>query len=499
MTKRIELPIIIEGKKIYADDKREKYVIHYENDVEVSIPKVTKEEIEQIKRSDKFKLSKLPLQEITSFFVKVGRYWRIHHDKNPIYNEALENLSSINSYDIKMAIRELNIIGSACTQLAGMHDLVDLELGDRFYLDEWIPRGDALVHVQPLGNVLNVMVGNVPVSSVMSLLRTTLTKNNNIVKIAKRDPITLIYFVMSMIDINPEHEVTKSMNVVYWPGGSDVEDEFIDFVDGICVWGGENAVKGIRSKVKRNINILEFGPKMSYALVGKESTLNEKVAIDLAHDISLYNQEACFCPQIAFVEGDYKKFCENLGTGLSLYSKLFPKGYVSIDKLAHVMRTKLEALFQNNEVISDETNDWHIIIIDDLKQINEHPLTRVIFVKPVNDIKECLDYINPNIQTIGISPWIRNVEIRDEATLKGASKITEIGLVEALRNGATHDNIYPMQQLVRWVCVERGGDYWGKFIEDGPLDTTKWLMMSKGQLENINMYKEDENQNNNEK
>ncbi len=492
MAKRIELPIIIGGKKVYANNERETYLIQYENDIEVSIPKVNKEDLEKIKKSDKFILSKINLQEIISLFVKVGRFWRANYEKNPLYEEALTNLCYINGYDKKMAVRELNIIGSACAQLTGMFDLVELELGNRFYVDEWVPRGDALVHVQPLGNVLNVMVGNVPVSSVMSLLRTTLTKNQAIVKVSKRDPITLLYFAMSMIELNPNHPVTQSMNVVYWPGGSEEEEKFIDFVDGICVWGGEASVAGIRSKVKRNINILEFGPKISYALVGKESVQNEKVAIDLAHDISLYDQEACFSPQIAFVEGDCLKFCENLKMGLKLYSELFPKGDVPVDKLAHISRTKLEALYKNNKVISDDSGEWHIIIIKDMSQINEHPLSRVIFIIPVENINECLPYVNSRVQTIGISPWNRNVEIRDEATLKGASKITEIGLVEAMRNGSTHDNIYPMQQLVRWVCVERGCDYWGKYIEDGPLDTTKWIMMSKKQLENVDNYKRNE-------
>ena len=102
-------------------------------------------------------------------------------------------------------------------------------------------------------------------------------------------------------------------------------------------------------------------------------------------------------------------------------------------------------------------------------------------------MKDCVKFISGINQTLSISPWYRNEEIREEATLQGLSKITEIGLIECVRNGATHDNMFPMHELVRWVCVERGKDYWGKFIEDGPLDTTKWLMQNKKQLENIKL------------
>ncbi|PKM93604.1 MAG: hypothetical protein CVU84_14640 [Firmicutes bacterium HGW-Firmicutes-1] len=492
MEKSIHLPVIVGGKKVYPNEDRENYIISYDSGVKVVIPTITNEEIQQLQESNKYILHDLNIQEIISFFVKVGKFWRVNNLNNPLYEEALVNLCLINGYDKKMAIRELNIIGSACSQLSGMYDLIDLELGNRFYLEEWVPRGDVLVHVQPVGNVLNIMVGNVPVSGIMSLLRSSLTKNQTIAKIPKRDPITVMYFVMSMIELFPDHPITRSMNVLYWPGGNEIESTIIDMANAVCVWGSEQAVKSIRSKVKNGVNVVEFGPKMSYALVGKESVNCEKVAIDLAHDISIYNQEACFSPQIAFVEGNYKLFIEHLKMGLKLYSKLFPKGTIIADANAHVSRTRLEALYNGNEVYYDDQKEWTIITINSLDEINEHPLNRVIFVKPIKNITDCLEYIDETVQTIAISPWDRNVEIREIATLKGAAKVTEIGLVEAMRNGSTHDNVYPMQHLVRWVCVERGCDYWGKYIEDGPLDTTKWIMMNEKELENIDAYLEND-------
>ena len=485
MGKIIELPIIIGGEKIFPSSDREYYTIYYDSGVQVKIPKLMKKDIETIRKSNKYTLHDYHSQEIIAFFSKVGKFWMSENCMHPLYNQALEYLCYINGYDRKMAMRELNIISSTCSLQTGIHDLIDLELGDRFYLEEWVPRGDALVHVQPLGNVLNIMVGNVPVSGIMTILRGSITKNQTLAKLPKRDPITVLYFVLSMIEIDPNHPVSKSMNVFYWPGGDEIEDEMIDLADVICVWGGEKAVRSIRSKVKKNINIIELVPKISYAVVGKESATSQKVAIDLAHDIALYNQEACFSPQIAFVEGDYKTFIQLLAKGLELYKTLFPKGKELPDVHAHVSRTRLEGLYNQSEVMCTEDTEWTIIVIKDPSEINEHPLSRVIFIVPVENIKECIKYIDESIQTIAISPWDRNVEIRELATLKGAAKLTEIGLIEAMRNGSTHDNIYPIQHLVRWVSVERGCDYWGKYIEEGPLDTTKWLMMNAQQLENI--------------
>ena len=201
--------------------------------------------------------------------------------------------------------------------------------------------------------------------------------------------------------------------------------------------------------------------------------------------ISLYNQQACFSPQMVFVEGNEEVFVDNLKVALELYADLLPSGEVSTDIHTDIMRTKMVAMAKGNKVISGDDNTWSIIVINDIEEIYAHPLNRVIYVMKVNNIRDCINFVDEKTQTLSISPWERNIEIREAATLKGASKITEIGLIECIRNGATHDNMFPMHELVRWVCVERGKDYWGKFVEDGPLDTTKWLMQNKKQLENV--------------
>ena len=221
------------------------------------------------------------------------------------------------------------------------------------------------------------------------------------------------------------------------------------------------------------------------AIVGKESINSKKVAVDLAHDIAIYNQEACFSTQMVFVEGEIDELLENLSYGLELYANILPKGFATIDTHAHVRKTRLENIFQENKVVSSEDTNWSIIVVNDPSEIGEHPLSRCVYVIKINEIKDCLKYIDKDTQTITMSPWHRNPEIRDKATLYGASKITEIGLAEWQRIGMPHDNVYPLQRLVKWVGVERGLDYLGKHIEQGPVDTTLWLMMNEKLLEKI--------------
>lgn len=114
-----------------------------------------------------------------------------------------------------------------------------------------------------------------------------------------------------------------------------------------------------------------------------------------------------------------------------------------------------------------------------MERIQEHPLGRVVYLIPIDSFDQTVAYIDSNTQTVAISPWHRNVEIRDVAALRGVAKITEIGLSEWQRTGSPHDGMFPMARMVRWVAL----DYLGKGIEYGPVDTTKWLMMSGALVE----------------
>ncbi|MBB2911301.1 long-chain-fatty-acyl-CoA reductase [Streptosporangium becharense] len=485
----IDLPIFLGGRPIFLAPDREAHVLSYETAARARIPVITQAEIAQLEAHDRFGLARLHIQEIVAFLQKVGRFWAIENMDHPLYRRALDQMSAISGMSRKMAQREFNLIHVLCTYGAALYDMLDAEIGSRFYLDDWLVRNDALVHAHPWGNALHVMVGNVPASSIMSLIRGIITKNTTIAKLPKRDPITALYFALSMHEIDPDHPVTQSMNVLYWPGGDPAEEKFIRLADVACVWGGEKPVKRVKELVRTGVSVLEFGPKSSFALIGAESAGSKKVAIDLAHDIAIYNQEACFSPQMVFVEGreNTAGFTANLIEALNLYDRLLPKGFVSDDAHALVSRARLEALYSGNDVHTSPEGGtaWTVTVVPDPGHINEHPLSRTIYVIPVDDIGDAVNHCTPDTQTIIISPWNRNPEIRDEATLRGASKITEVGLAEWHRIGIPHDNIYPMHSLLRWVGVERGLDYWGKYIENGPIDTTKFLMVHETLTEDI--------------
>lgn len=474
----VQLPVVI-GGEVLLDSGADFYELEYDTGAICRIPRLSQAHLDRMVEQEPLLLAELPLQDIVNFLRKVGRFWDYNNSQHPLCKSAVEAMAALNGYNLRMAQREMNVLSVICSFGEALHDLVDAELGNRFYLEEWLPNHDAYVKAVPFGRIVHILVGNVPVSSAMSLVRSLLTKNSTVAKLPRRDPITALAFVLSCITIDPDHPVTRSLTALYWKPGSKDESCVLATANAICVWGGENTISSVRNVAPADAEILMFGPKRSISLVGRESSRSARVAQDLAHDISINDQEACFSPQIVYVEGDNAEFSQLLSESLQLYAELLPVSTGSLDDHARVQSARLAARFQgqNTKFDSDGTN-WTVIRMDDPRLIGEHPLRRVIYVVSVQSISDALCDVDRNTQTITISPWGRNTEIRDKAALLGASKITEIGLAEWQRIGVPHDGLFPMARMVRWVGLERGLNYLGKTIEFGPVDTTKWLMMS---------------------
>ena len=144
------------------------------------------------------------------------------------------------------------------------------------------------------------------------MIRSLLVKNNSLCKIPKRDPVSAIYFALSLIEIAPDHPITKSISVAYWERDSWQEERLLHASNAVCIWGGDSAISEIRKKLKAGTRVLEFGPKRSLAFIDlsniDEGDSIEEIALRSGHDFSVYNQEACFTSQELYIVADDYKF-----------------------------------------------------------------------------------------------------------------------------------------------------------------------------------------------
>ncbi len=455
------LPILVNGEPRDGAPGGAAHELRYDTGARVLIPKLTPGLTAEIRSAPAAALDGLHLDDITLFLNEVGRLWG--DPRYPGRMEAARVASAVTGYSRQTLEEDYTRIARALTR-AKLYDIVDADLGTGLILDDWIPSQSVYVKARPKGRVLHLMVGNVPLAGLFTLVRSVLTKNTTVAKLPSRDPASCLYFAKAFHDVDPDHPITRSLSVVYWPGGSDEEDAFIGDADLVCAWGQGASIAAIKRKIPLDTAFLEFGPKESLHLIGAPYGDLDNLAMRAAYDISVYEQEACFSPQRMFVEGDARQFADALARWLDKLLVRLPAGFRSADRRAHLGRAALEAEFDGHTVMRGGDGEWMVVLVSGGERgPYEHPLSRTIYVHPVADLRDAIGEIHAQVQTVGVHPWSRAQDLADDLTRAGADRITEVGLMSRPRPGFTHDAMRPLHSFVRWVTLERGLAYKGRF------------------------------------
>lgn len=458
MEQVFNIPIIINGKKIEEADSY--HEIHYETGVTLKIPALDEKLKKEILSKEYTDLSDMSLDDITVFLAEVGEKWG--NSEYPLHRQAVELASEITGYSPHIFEEDFQRIARTLRRQK-LYDLVESDLGNSLYLDEWFPCQSVYTKAKPKGIVLHIMVGNVPLAGLFTIVRSVLCKNRTIAKLPSRDLISCLFFALTFLDIAPDHPISKSLTVVYWPGGSEVEKEMIAHSNVVCAWGQGNSISSIKKEIPYGVDFVEFGPKESFLIIDATQENLDEICMRAAYDICVYEQEACFSAQRVFVKGDIENFVDTLAKWMKLIQKRLPVGFKSIDKEAEIMKSRMSAQYLGCKIIGDGTLDWGIVVTKPNEwDIINHPLSRTIYVHPVERMEDAISFTHREVQSVGVSPWEKGKEMADQLTDRGALRVVEIGLMSRPRPGFTHDGMKPMNDLVRWVSVERGLDYKGK-------------------------------------
>jgi long-chain-fatty-acyl-CoA reductase len=416
----LDIPMIINGRRIQAAERDRLHLLDYENGMRVRMPVMLPED----------------LDEIVKERPKIGR--------------ALARLT---------------------TDELTMWDTIAAELGNERIFDEWIPRQMVYVRAFARGLLVQYLVGNLPLAGMYTVLRGIISRNVNVLKLPSRDPVTVLGLVESMLEIDPEHPVSRALSVVYWPHAARIGEACLRAADAVCVWGGADAVETVKRAVRANVPVSEYGPRWSASVIDLTRCDPDEAALRLVDDVGFYDQEACFNTQRAFVRGDVAEFRIHLRKYLDHFAKRFPLTS-NRDSLAHRSSTLAEARYLELDV--DEGPDWAIVTIEEDKDPGlVHPLTRTIFLHHVSNFDTVSQYLNGHSQTISVMPWKLIDELRDELAMVGANRFVELGWSRLPRQGFTHDGVYGMHSLVRLVALERSRDDFGKYYIK-PLETKTW-------------------------
>lgn len=464
------LPAIVCGRLVGCEG-RECTVIEAEGGDAVRLPVLTPAEVDEIIASRLATgLHETHLDDLSIAFARLAE--RVTQPRYPLRDEAVAQCSRLSGYDPAVVLRDYVLLAYLYKNRCELYDQLDAELGNRWYLEEWLPSQTCIVHAQPLGLVTSVLVGNIPIASAFGALRGLLVKNNVVCKLPRRDPVSALFYGRALVEAVGDGPISRSVSMAYWERDSETERRILGASDAVCVWGGEQAVAQVKRKVGAGTRVLEYGPKRSLCLVDLRDlqpgdSLGD-VALRAASDLSVYDQEACFTAQEVYVAGGdelFERFLAALEEGLRHFLKVHPKGRLLDDNKAHVLLTRKEQLFFGERVIATEDHGFTIVVKAGRERLRSHPLARTAFVHRVASLEEALPHVNRSTQTVTIYPWRASEALREGITFRGADRIASIGMANYPRTGWPHDGLYTLNQLVRWVSVERDIDFKGKFYD----------------------------------
>lgn len=296
-------PVSTENTRITKIERQDKIL-------ELEYPVFGKEEVDDIVSKlavRKRKAHNRPLDETIDILERVGDLWR---DKNyDLRKEALDVLPMITGQSRRLCEAELDATLNLWARPA-IELYMDQDLGDKRYMEEWIYNPDLhiKVHAQPRGLILHNLAGNAFSVGMGSLFYGLITKNVNLVKLAREDPFFTSLFAMSVGEV--DRKLGNELAVLYWPGSkTKIFDSIFKsgHLDSILAWGGLMSIESLRRRAYQyGIKIISHGPKLSFSIISDEVLDSQKTMEDLAEkialDASFWNQRACFSPRVIYIK-----------------------------------------------------------------------------------------------------------------------------------------------------------------------------------------------------
>lgn len=421
-----------------------------------------------------------PVDEIIDFLVRLGP--RLTLDENPLIYAAFRLALDAGELTepVLRPVYENFPYQFSRDRLEGV---VEKTIG-KAYLDGWVERGApgrSFMRMRAIGTRnLHIIAGNVPITAAITVVRSALCKADCLIKMPSNDPCTAAAIVQSMIDLDPDHPVTKHFAVAYWKGGDEeVERQIIrpSRIEKLTAWGGMASMVHIQKYLVPGIELIAMNPKLSISIVGHEALETVEAMQEAARGVAAMagqmNQTACSSTRVVYVECDTEdeelERLETFGHAIhKAFGELPPELSTPPKQPDLDLEGELEAVALDDEyyrVIGDTSFGGVVVsrTAEEPVEFAERLTNRIVNLVPVPDIHRVTRWVDEGTQTVGIYPERLREELRDQLALNGVQRIMPgdghlmgdpAGSDPAQRFGIPHDGGEPMRRMVRWVLDE---------------------------------------------
>jgi Acyl-CoA reductase (LuxC) len=475
MTQQLRVPLIIRGELI-EDDALE--FGGRKGGVRFTTPDVSQygDRLTLPLPSQMADLYELKFGDIADYLVELGA--RLSFDRNVHMQEAFE-LGCGTSGLSESILREQFVGIPHMFDRKQLYSTAEHSCGLAF-LEGWVEQTGTdqpgvKAYVRAFGaRGVHVIAGNLPSVSAVTLIRNAITRSDCIVKTPSNDPLTAAALARTMIEMAPDHPLTRHFSVAYWKGGDEkVEAAIYDprRIEKIIAWGGFDSVKHITRYLQPGIDLITLDPKLSGTIIGRqafddEETLNS-VARRLALDVGVWNQEGCVNARVIYVECGTDEEgidrCARLGElAFEAMQRLPPRLSTPHTDFDPALRDEIDAaklMDEDYRVYGGRGNEGAFIVSLDGVPVDFSRILacRVGNLVPIDDVETAVKSVNAYTQTIGVYPDSLKQSLRDRLTFQGAQRLVSLGGAATVHGGTQRqDSIEPIRRMCKWVTDEYG-------------------------------------------
>jgi hypothetical protein len=349
--------------------------------------------------------------------------------------------------------------------------LLASEFPDPLVLDRFRPgaRG-ALVRALGFPLTFHLGAGTVPGVSVTSMVRALLVKSSVLLKPGRGDVVLPVAFARGLEE--EDSALSRSVAVLYWPGGEESQAEMaIQRAGLVVVYGGDDTVRWVRERLPPSTPLRAYRHRLGVGLVGR-GALGEgalSTAREAARAVALFDQKGCVSPHVLFVEEggatNPGEWAALLAGALQDLEAELPSGPLGTEEGAVLQQLRglaeLEELAGRGAVRHGGTEAPWTVFFAPGGRLEPSCLNRTVRVIPVGDAAHALaamDSWRPYLQTVGVAGLgDREQAVAEYLARLGASRITMMDAVPWPPPWWHHDGEGPLRSLVRWTDVEPEG------------------------------------------
>ncbi|HYF77121.1 MAG TPA: acyl-CoA reductase [Symbiobacteriaceae bacterium] len=396
-----------------------------------------------------------PVDDVLRVLGRVAERWLDPLD--PVRQEAEREMVGSTGLAPAMIRRGLD---DMIRRVQGLSLALDSDLGTREALDGFFWRAPGVwSRAWGPGLLTCIFSGNVPGLPAFDMAMGLALKSAVLVRPPAEEPVFAALFARTIAE--EDEGLGRCLGVVRW--GHD-ETWPYEQAGAVLAYGSDQTIAAIRRLVPPGVRFVGHGHKISFACVAREAC-DAQTAARLAYDVTMYDQQGCVSPHMAFVERGETlspaEFAQAVGVELERLADEMPRRKLTAAEAMAVRGARDEAEFTADAVYGSQGDLAWAVIHNEVPAFLPSTLNRVLRTFAVDDLAQVGPVVAPHagyLQTVAFAgPVERRAEVAEALGALGVSRVCPVGRVQEPSPLWRHDGHFTVGSLVRWLDIEEAG------------------------------------------